>query len=192
MSESIVTQKSESIESLTITRVAIYTRVSTQEQVDNGRSMEAQEKACIQIAERNGWSYEVYPDAGKSAACEELDGRDNLLEILDLVSKKKISYIITTEIDRLSRHPATLIFIKKKCVENDVKVVTLNQTYDFTDDQQDFMSDLLAIIAKYENRLRSTRSKRGMREAVLRKRWHGGIPPFGYDVVKDPKSAYRG
>ena len=188
MPESTIAQKNESIKSLTITRVAIYTRVSTRGQVDNGLSLEAQEKACIQIAERNGWRYKVYQDAGKSAASEKLDGRDAILEILDLVHEKKISYVITTEIDRLSRHPATLDFIKRKLVKNDVKVVTLGQTYDFANEAQDFMSDLLGIMAKYENRLRSTRAKRGMREAVLRRRWHGGIPPFGYDVNQDAES----
>lgn len=159
---------------------AIYIRVSTETQAEKGHSLDAQEKEGIRICKQNGWDYQIFREAGKSAYKDTLDNRPEIQKILDLADEGKIEYCFVTELDRLSRNPITLAFIKNVFSENNVKVVTLGQTFDFKDDDDDFMTDLLGLLAKRENRLRVKRSKRGMLESVLKGGWQGGATPFGY------------
>ena len=167
---------------------AIYLRVSSQGQVEKGLSLVAQKKACVAIAERNGWTYEVYADEGISAAHEVLDELHALREVLSLVEEGKVEYVVTTEIDRLSRNENTLLLIKNTFAKNNVKVQTLNQLFDFNNGQDQLITTIFGAIAQFENWLKSTRVKRAMRENVKNGKWHGGIPAFGYNIDRDPKS----
>ena len=165
--------------------VAIYTRVSTQEQVVNGFSLDAQEKEGIRICQQNNWKYRTFVDKGKSADTEGLDHRQSLQEVMDLIEDHEIQYLFVTELDRLSRNPITLAYIKKILCENKVKVITPHQVFDFNDDEDDFITDLLGILAKRENRLRVKRVKRGKLEAAGLGKWVIGIRPYGWQAIND-------
>ncbi|MFC1698628.1 recombinase family protein [Candidatus Omnitrophota bacterium] len=164
-------------------KIALYVRVSTDIQVREGFSLEAQTKEGIRRAKREGWKYEVFTEAGRSADKEDLKNRPVLQKLLDEVDDGKFQYVFVTEIDRLSRNPALLNFIKKILHDNNVKIVTLSQTFNLEDDEDDFMSDLLGLLAKRENRVRAKRSKRGKLECALKGRWPGGPSPFGFQLV---------
>lgn len=166
--------------------LAIYTRVSSDKQV-KGYSLEAQKKAGIAIAEQNEWNYEIFEEAGRSAEKETVKERPALIRVLDLAEEGKVEYCFVTELDRLARNPITLAYIKKVFTDNNVKVVTPSQTFDFRDDDDDFISDLLGLLAKRENRLRVKRVKRAKFEAVLKGRWKGGILPFGYKLNSEKR-----
>ena len=168
-------------------KCAIYTRVSSEKQVKEGFSLEAQEKEGIRICKQNNWEYEVFVEAGKSACRESLEERPVLMSILDLIEDGKFGCCFVTELDRLSRNPVSMAFIKRVFHDNDVKVVTPGQTFDFKDDEDDFISDLLGLLAKRENKIRVRRSKRAMLESILKGGWQGGITPFGYTKDEDKK-----
>lgn len=182
-----------------MTKCAIYTRVSTATQVEKGYSLDAQEKIGVDVCKQRGWAYEVFREEGKSADKEGVEHRPELKKILDLIEDGEFQYCFITELDRLSRNPATLYVIKKIFSDNDVKAVTTNQIFDFKDDEDDFMSDLLGLLAKRENRLRSKRSKRGKVEAMQKGRWTLTFAPFGYmkngdgrlEEDKEESSIYR-
>jgi len=161
-------------------KCAIYVRVSTETQASKGYSLAAQEKAGIELCKKNGWAHDVFLEAGRSADKETLDNRPELQRLLELADEGCFDCCFATELDRLSRNPVTLAYIKKVFRDNGVKIVTLGQTFDLTEDEDDFMSDLLGILAKRENRVRVRRSERGKLEAALKGKWVGGIHPFGY------------
>ena len=140
---------------------AIYTRVSSQGQVEKGLSLIAQKKECVLVAKRNGWTYEVFTDEGISAARENLDELHALSEVLALVEDGKVQYVITTELDRLSRNEDTLLLIKKTLAENDVKVQTLNQLFDFNNGQDQLITTIFGAIARFENWLSTTSLRNG-------------------------------
>ena len=79
----------------------IYTRVSTEMQVD-GFSLEAQEERCRAMAQAKGYTVvRVYCDAGKSGAT--LEGRDEFNQMIvtaisepNTVHKQRIKYKLTT------------------------------------------------------------------------------------------------
>jgi len=165
----------------------IYVRVSSDKQV-KGYSLEAQEKSGIAIANQNKWSYEVFVEAGRSAEKETLEERPALTKALELAEEGKVKCCFVTELDRLARNPIALAYIKKVFVDNNVRVVTPGQTFDFRDDEDDFISDLLGLLAKRENRLRVRRIKRAKLEAALKGKWKGGVLPFGYKLNSEKKT----
>lgn len=168
-------------------KCSIYVRVSTEKQADRGYSLEAQRKAGIKICHSNKWSYEVFPEPGRSADKETIENRPSLMKILDLAEEGKIQYCFVTEIDRLSRNPVSLGYVKKIFADNNVKIVTLNQTFDLEDYEDDFISDLQGLLAKRSNKARVVRIKRAKSEAVLKGRWPFGLMPYGYTKDKDNK-----
>ena len=172
-------------------RCAIYVRVSSEKQENKGLSLEAQKKTGMELTQSKGWTHEVFEDAGISAEPEGIAHRPALVRMLDSIEEGNIQRVFVTEIDRLARNPATLSFIKKVLQDNQVKVVTQNQVFDFEDDEDDFISDLLGLLAKRENRIRVRRSKRARLEGVLKGKWRGGILPYGYAAIRDPDDRAR-
>ena len=140
-------------------KCAIYVRVSTETQASKGYSLGAQEKAGIELCKKNGWDYEVFREAGRSADKETLDNRPQLQRLLELADEGRFDCCFATELDRLSRNPVTLAYIKKVFRDNKVKIATLGQTFDLEEEEDDFISDLFGILAKRENRVRVRRSE---------------------------------
>jgi len=162
-------------------KCALYQRVSSSGQAEKGYSLDAQRKEGVRICKQNNWAYEVFEDAGCSANKDSLNNRPQLQKILDLAEDKKIQFCFVTELDRLSRSPITLEIIKVIFRENNVKVVTLSGTYDFRDEENEFMVDLLGLLAKRENKVKVRRSKRAVLEGMLKGNWClGNSIPFGY------------
>ena len=124
---------------------AIYVRVSSTGQVLKGYSLDAQEKAGIERCQREGWSYEIFREEGKSASKENLDNRPQLSKILDLADEGKIKYCFVTELDRLSRNELVLYNLKKIFRENNVLVVTTGQTYDFQDENNELFASIRCL-----------------------------------------------
>ena len=174
--------------------VAIYTRVSTQEQVVNGFSLDAQEKEGIKICQQNKWKYRTFIEKGKSADTEGLHHRQSLQEVIGICQNHEIQYLFVTELDRLSECHNTCIYFKKILCENKVKVITPHQVFDFNDDEDDFITDLLGILAKRENRLRVKRvEKKGKLEAAGLGKWVIGIRPYGWQAIngRDNKAKHN-
>ena len=158
----------------------IYCRVSTEIQVEQGHSLEAQKKAGIQRAKALGMGIEVHLEKGKSATNDDLDNRPVLKKILDDCDDGVVKHIFITELDRLTRSPVTMYFIKKILMDNGVMLHTTSQSINLLDEEQEFFSDLTALLSRRENTIRAKRSKRGLLEAVKKGKWIGIIRPYGY------------
>jgi len=162
----------------------IYTRVSSQEQVERGTSLEAQKVEGIRKAEQLQSDYKLYEERGQSAWKENLDNRPVLMELITGCESGIVKRIFVTEWDRMTRNESAQIMIKNILKKNNVIVYTTNQVFDFNDAEDEFISSLLGILAHRENTLRVKRSKRGMREAAKLGKWHGGVTPYGYSIIK--------
>ena len=158
----------------------IYCRVSTDAQVEKGHSLGAQKKLGIAKAESLGMNYKIHEEKGKSAAHDDIENRPILQSLLDSCDEGIVTDIFVTELDRLTRSPIAMFYIKKVLIDNKVLLHTTNQTIDLTNTEDEFVSDLTALLSRRENTLRSKRSKRGMLEAVKKGKWIGVILPFGY------------
>ena len=86
-----------------ITRVALYPRVSTEEQVLHGYSLDTQETELVKYANEKGYKIVgIYRDEGFSARKPVLK-RKVMQELLKDVEAGKIDMIIFTKLDRWFR-----------------------------------------------------------------------------------------
>jgi site-specific DNA recombinase len=82
-------------------QAAIYTRVSTSEQSEEGYSLPEQERAARELIAREGWEHvETFEDAGKSGSDRE---RPALKRLLDSVAAGRIDVVVFKALDRLGR-----------------------------------------------------------------------------------------
>ena len=90
-------------------KVAIYIRVSTEEQAREGYSMEVQREYLLDHAKRLGWEvYKIYSDDESGYVLD----RPALNEMLKDAKTKKFELIITYKLDRFFRVRARSGFLK--------------------------------------------------------------------------------
>lgn len=87
-----------------ILRVALYIRVSTEEQAMHGISLIAQEDSLVRYAQDRGYKIVgIYRDEGNSAR-KPVSKRPVMLQLLEDVKSGKIDRILFTKFDRWSRN----------------------------------------------------------------------------------------
>lgn len=168
------------------TRVAIYPRVSTEEQKRKGLSIEAQTNALTEwAAERKMIVVGVYNDAGNSAR-KKYSKRPAMLKLLEDVKADKIDLIIFTKLDRWFRNIAEYYKVQEILDEHHVSWKAIHEDYDTTTASGRLKVNIMLSVAQDEADRDSERirdvfvSKRGRREPVT------GCVPTGY-IVKDKK-----
>ncbi len=155
-------------------------RVSTDAQVREGFSIEAQTEKGIQKSKELELEYDVFEEPGKSASKEDIENRPQLQKLIDGCDKGIYKNIFVTEQDRLSRNEMVYLTLKKIFHDNQIIVHTLTQRIDYTNYEDEFVSGLLSLLARRENKQRVARSERARLKSYQSGKWRGGMPPYGY------------
>ena len=165
---------------------AIYIRVSTEKQREKF-SLPSQEKILIEYAKSRSWGYVLYNEGAGSG--ETLENRPQMMRLLGDAKAKKFDVCLVIELERLSRDEDLFdwLTIKKTFRDNKIKISTPNQTYDLSDDEDDFLSDLFGALAKREKKKLLKRMKRGSLEAVTKGVYIGSQFRLGYKYDKKTK-----
>ena len=103
-------------------RVALYVRVSTQEQANDGYSIDEQKDRLQKYADAMNWTvYNTYIDAGFSGANTQ---RPALQKMIKDIKKGLIEKVIVYKLDRLSRSQKdTLELIEDVFLANNTEFV---------------------------------------------------------------------
>jgi DNA invertase Pin-like site-specific DNA recombinase len=164
----------------TITTVVTYLRVSTDAQAEKF-SLPAQEKLTREVAARHGWEIaKVYRDEGYSGSW--IEKRPAFYELLQNADRRRFDAVIVTDFDRLTRpdNLRDLGRIQEIFIQYDIKIVTLSDVIDLSNDDQWFLSSLLGIVGAKEKKKLVARMKRGIQAKKEAGEFYGGIPPSGY------------
>jgi len=160
-----------------MSRVAIYIRVSTEDQAEKW-SLQAQERILTELARSRGWEYDIFRDVGSGTSIQQ---RPALQELLS--SLPHYDAILVVDLDRLAR-PTDLMeyaLLKATLKRAGVKIITPNQEFSFEDEQDNFIADLLTLIARWERQMILKRSLRGIVEKLRKgERWGVFQHPYGY------------
>lgn len=162
-------------------KVAIYIRVSTQEQAKEGYSIEAQKDKLISYCDAKSWSiYDIYIDGGYSGSNLDRPALHALLSILS-----KIDIVLVYKLDRLSRSQIdTLTLIENHFLTNGVDFVSLTEAFDTTSSFGRAMIGMLSVFAQLEREAIKERSRLGKEKRVKNGLWHGGgITATGYKYI---------
>lgn len=166
-------------------KAAIYIRVSTDAQFEEGYSVDAQKEQLTAYCVSKGIKeYDYYIDGGWSGSNIE---RPELERLISDVKDGKISCVIIYKLDRLSRSQKdTLYLIEDLFMPNNVDFVSLTESLDTSTPTGRAMIGVLAAFAQLERETIRIRTRMGMNERVKAGYWMGGGRiPFGYDYNKE-------
>lgn len=163
---------------------ALYTRVSTQEQMKEGYSIHAQKERLEAYAKAKGYEKtQLYTDGGLSGGSLERPALQQL--ILD-IEKGLINCVIVYKLDRISRSQKdTLYLVQDIFNKNDVDFISLEENIDTSTPMGMLMIGVLSAFAELERSTITQRSLMGREERAKEGYYHGGgnYEPLGYNYV---------
>ena len=161
--------------------IAIYIRVSTDSQAEEGYSIDAQKEQLAAYCIAKGWkNYQFYIDGGYSGS--SLD-RPEIQRLIKDAKNNQISNCLVFKLDRLSRSQKDTLYIIEDVFNTyGVGFISLNESMDTTTPMGRLMIGILSAFAQLERENIQLRTRMGMKERVKSGLWMGGKRiPFGYD-----------
>ena len=163
-------------------RCGIYVRVSTDDQRNNGYSIDSQLRMIKEYCEKNDYSIvDVYNDAGHSG--KDLM-RPEMQRLLADIKAKKIDKLIAIKVDRLTRNNYDGFWLLNYCEEHDVKIELILEPYDVSTANGEMIFGMNLVFGQRERKEIGARTKRAMEEMAL-KHIHPSKAPYGYTRNKD-------
>lgn len=163
-------------------RVALYMRVSTQEQAENGNSLEFQKEKLEAYCKLH--EYKIvgeYVDAGVSGAKFNRPALDRLKDDVE-----KIDIVLIYKLDRLSRSiKDTMLLIEDFFKPNKIDLISLSENFDTTQAIGMATVGMLSTFAQLERDTIKQRMMAGKVQSVKNGNYINNAP-FGY-VKKDGK-----
>ena len=158
-------------------RCGIYVRVSTDDQRNNGYSIDSQLRMIKEYCEKNDYSIvDVYNDAGHSG--KDLM-RPEMQRLLADIKSKKIDKLIAIKVDRLTRNNYDGFWLLNYCEEHDVKIELILEPYDVSTANGEMIFGMNLVFGQRERKEIGARTKRAMEEMALEK-IHPSKAPYGY------------
>ncbi len=161
------------------TRVALYARVSTTGQADDGHSLAAQLEDMRAYAKL--YRLEVVTeitDAGQSG--KTLD-RPGVHELQRLIAEGQISGIVIWKLDRLTRNVRDLGNLLEAFKEQGIALSSVQEKLDTSTAAGTLMVNILMSVAQWQREDAGERTKRGIAQAQ-RAGKRVGQPPYGWTV----------
>ena len=170
-------------------KIAIYGRVSSKRQADEGGSLESQERYGRRFIEDrkalNGWNVAYvrsYFDRGKSG---KDTNRPELERLQRDIANGEINYVVTFKLDRITRSVRDFVKLWDFFRQYNVDVNSIRESFDTWHSSGRAMLGVLMVFAELEREMNSERTKSTIRTRTEDGKWGGGFA-FGY--VKDPVS----
>ena len=158
-------------------RCGIYVRVSTDDQRDNGYSIDSQLRMIKEYCKKNDYNIvDVYNDAGHSG--KDLM-RPEMQRLLADIKSKKIDKLIAIKVDRLTRNNYDGFWLLNYCEEHDVKIELILEPYDVSTANGEMIFGMNLVFGQRERKEIGARTKRAMEEMALEK-IHPSKAPYGY------------
>ena len=165
-------------------RVAVYARVSTDEQ-----SPDAQLRDLREYVRNRGWELVTeFVDVGESGS---KDVRPAWSDLWLQLRQRKFNVLVVAAIDRVGRSLPHLVKILSTVEEHNVTLISLREAFDLSTAQGRMLAGLFAVLADYELSLIKERTKAGMRAARAKGKQIGPRKRY-FDVRKATELRDRG
>jgi site-specific DNA recombinase len=166
-------------------RCAIYTRVSTEQGLDQEfNSLDAQYDAAsayIKSQAHAGWTLirSRYDDGGYSGGSTD---RPDLQRLLDDIRARKIDVIVVYKVDRLTRSLADFAKLVELFDAHGVSFVSVTQQFNTTTSMGRLTLNVLLSFAQFEREVTSERIRDKIAASKRKGIWVGGNLPLGYEM----------
>jgi len=162
-----------------VTRAAIYIRVSTEEQAEEGYSLEAQRDRLIAYCEAQGWEVaDIYADKGHTG--RKISNRDEYKRMM--AEKDKWDNILVLKMDRIHRNSKNFMIMMEDLERWDKKFTSMQEELDTSTSIGRFVVDMIQRIAQLESEQIGERTYMGMAQKAESGGLLGFNPPFGYGI----------
>lgn len=164
--------------------VAIYLRVSSEQQAERQLSIPAQREALQRYAADNGWHItEEYIDEAKSA---KTDDRDDFQRMIADARQTKPPFqaILVHKFDRFSRSRADHVIYKALLKKQGIFVLSATERTEPETPHGMLLEGMLEVISEFYNMNLTFETLKGMRENAAQGFHCGGRAPFGYRLVR--------
>lgn len=164
---------------------ALYGRVSTDGQFEDGYSIDVQLDRMVAYCKSKGWeSFKPYIDPGYSGSTLN---RPQIQQLIADVDSGRIKTVVVFKLDRLSRSQKdTLFLLEDVFLKNNVTFVSMTESLDTSTPYGKVMIGILSAFAQFERENIFLRTRSGMLERIKRGYWMGGgTIPFGYDYDRE-------
>ena len=161
---------------------AIYARVSTTEQADEGYSIDEQIRVLREYCKREGYIiFDEYVDRGISG--KNIKGRPSVQRLLTDADEKKFDLVLVWKMNRLARKSVDLMNMVEKFNSKNIAFRSYTEKYETESPTGKLQFQMMAAIAEYERNNIAENVKMGMLARAKEGRWNGGHV-LGYDVVE--------
>ncbi|EEK91914.1 recombinase family protein [Bacillus cereus] len=163
-------------------RVAIYARVSTTEQAEEGYSIDEQIRLLHQYCEREGYVvHKEYADRGISG--KSIKGRAALQQLLDDAREKLFDIVLVWKSNRLARNILDMLKIVDFLKQRSITFRSYSEQYETETSTGKLQFNMMAVIAEFERDNIAENVKMGMLARAREGSWNGG-QVLGYDTKK--------
>ena len=163
-------------------RVALYIRVSTEEQVLRGYSLEAQKETLIQFAKENKMKIvDFYIDEGVSAR-KKYTTRKEFMRMLQDIKNNKIDVVLFIKLDRWFRSVADYYKVQEILEKHNVVWKAALENYDTATANGRLHINIKLSIAQDESDRTSERIKFVFENKIKNKEVITGMIPLGYRI----------
>ncbi len=139
-------------------KALLYARVSTTMQVEDGVSLDVQERTLRQAGEMYGFTEtELVKEEGRSG--KNVSGRPKLIDALNRLDRKEADALIVTRIDRLARSTKDFLDIVDRANKNNWRLILLDLNLDTSTYQGRFVVTIMSALAEMERGIIAERAK---------------------------------
>ncbi|MNW39545.1 DNA-invertase hin [compost metagenome] len=165
-------------------KVAIYARVSTEEQAEQGYSIDAQLDTLRDYCKKNGLEvYEEYVDAGISGT--SIKGRLALQRLQRDAEKGLFDELLVWKMNRLARKNLDLLLILDHLDQHNVSFRSFTEKIETSTPTGRMYLHMLSAIGEMERDTIVENVKMGMKQRAKTGK-HNGKLPLGYQAIADP------
>ena len=163
----------------------IYTRFSPRLDADKSQSCNNQRSICINFAIRNGWKVRaIFDDPDRSGADEY---RNKLWDAIKML--KKGESLVVVKRDRLARDLYLMTQIERMVEKRGGCIVAVEGDTLTNTAEDKLRRHLLDVVAEYERKLISMRTKSALREMFRKGNRVGGLNKVVYGYSLDPNNS---
>jgi len=158
-------------------RAAIYCRVSTKGQKEDGSSLESQKETCLKLANEQGYDVpHIFEEDWTGASLD----RPKLNDVRRLIRERGIGALICHATDRLARNPIHIAIIAEECDKKGIELIFVTEPLDNSPEGQ-LIRYVKGYSAQMEREKIIDRTMRGRKSRALSgKLPTGGLNLYGY------------
>lgn len=165
-----------------VTNVALYIRVSTSKQAQEGYSLEGQKAECMNKAKEQfgeDINVEFYVDEGISA--KSTKNRHALNQMMRNVMEGKLDAVVTYKVSRLSRNLSDSLKLVSKIHNANVKFISVKEG-EYGQSHKNLQFNILSAVAEYQREELAENVQMGMTQNAKEGNFNGG-QMLGYQSI---------